>query len=455
MRTRIQVLALAVLAVVALPGAACDSLLEVDTPYTIAAESVDPVNDAATFANSAWQNFVDSHSTMVVYTAWFTNEMRVGDTFPTRNEFGRRFLDDRNSTLSGEVWDGLARAVAAAEDGLALLQSELGDDNINITRLYLASAYATLDMAEAFCTGVVRQSPDAAPGSPLPEGSPELTKAQMLDHAIARFQQAVSSGTAVGTATGTDLANAARVGMARANLFAGNTGSVAGSLGSIPAGFEFDLVYVDDPSNRGRLGNDLHSYSSATASRESGVVGPEWRALGAGSDVSGTGTFTGEEAGDARVSWEYDGRTAQDGVHEYVYQTSHPGWDAPDVLASELEAQYLIEQATGTDASRLTLINARRTANGLSTVTAADFADSDAILEELLYQKGLDFWLTGRRMPDWRWYIGDGATTRTADFRFIIKPTDTYYKPSVGIMGTDVCWPLPYNEYSRNPDINR
>lgn len=455
MRTRNNVLALAVLAIVALPGVACDSLLEVDTPDTIAATTVDPINDAATFANSAWQNFVDSHSTMVVYTAWFTNELRVGDTFPTRNEFGRRFLDDRNGTMAG-VWDGLARAVAAAEDGLALLQGELGDNNVNITRLYLASAFSTLDMAEAFCTGVVRQSEDAAPGSPLPQGSPELTKAQMLDHAIARFEQAVSSGTAVGTATGTELANAARIGLARANLFAGNTGAVAASLGAIPAGFEFDAVYVDDPSNRGRLGNDLHAFSSATATRESAVVGPEWRALGAGNDISGTGTFTAEEAGDARVSWEYDGRTAQDGVHEYVYQTTHPGWDAPDVLASELEAQYLIEQATGTDASRLTLINARRTAAGEPTVTAGDFGnDSDAILEELLYQKGLDFWLTGRRMPDWRWYTGDGATTRSTDFHFIIKPTDTYYKPSVGIMGTDVCWPLPYNEYSRNNDINR
>lgn len=456
MRTRIQkALALAVLAVVALAGAACGDLLDVKTPDTIAANTVDPLEDAATFANSAWQNFVDVHSTMVVYTGWFTNELLVGDTYPTRNEFGRRFLDDRsNGTLSGEVWDPLARAVASAEDGLALLQPALGDDNISITRLYLASAFSTLDMAEAFCTGVVRQTADA-PASPLPEGSPELTKAQMLAHAIARFQQAISSGTAVGTSEGTTLANAARIGLARANLFAGNSGDVASSLGSIPAGFEFDAVYVDDPSNRGRLGNDLHSFSSSTALRESGVVGPEWRVLGAGQDVSGDGTFTADEAGDPRVAWEYDGRLAQDGVYAYVYQTTHAGWDAPLVLASELEAQYLVQEATGTDASRIALINQQRTAAGQPTVAAADFPDSDAILEELLYQKGLDFWLTGRRMADWRWYTGDGATTRSTDLFFIIKPTDEYYKSDVGVMGNQVCFPLPYAEYSRNPDISR
>lgn len=456
MRTRIRnSLALAVLAFVALTSASCDSLLDVETPYTIAAESVDPVEDAATFANSAWQNYVDAFSTMAVYTAWFTNELRVGDTFPTRNEFGRRFLDDRNGTMAG-VWDGIARAIASAEDGLTLLQPELGDEDISIARLYLASGFATMAMSEAFCTGVVRQSEDAAPGSPLPVGSPELTRAQMLEHVIARLGQAASSGDAVGTAEGEDIANAARIGMARANLYAGNNGQVASSLGSVPADFVFNAVYVDDPSNRGRLGNDVHAFSSATATRESGVVGPEWRALGAGSDISDDTPFAGEETGDSRVTWEYDGRTAQDGVHEFVYQTSHPGWDAPLAVASELEAQYLIEQATGTDQSRVDLINQQRAAAGQPAgLTTGDFADSDAILEELLYQKGLDFWLTARRMPDWRWYTGDGATSRSTDFRFIIEPTDDYYKPAVGEMGDDVCWPLPYNEYSRNDDIDR
>jgi hypothetical protein len=435
--------AVGLVAVITLTVSACDSLLDVETPYTIAANSIDPVEDAATFSNSAWQNFAVSLGDAALYEGWFTNELRVGDTFPTRNEYGRRFLDDRNSTMAG-LWDNLSRAVASSEDAIVDL-GELEDSNINVTRLYLAAGFSALTMADGWCTGVIRAGGPEAP-------TPELTKAQMLDHAIMRFEQAVASGTANGTADGIAMANAARVGLARANLFAGNNGAVASAVSGVPADFEYTAVYIDDASSRGRLGNGVYAFSGSTASRESGVVGPEWRALGQGEDVSAAAPYAAEMPGDARVSWKYDGRTAQDGVHGFVFQTSMPGWDAPIMVASGLEARYLVEQAGGTDASRMALINERRSANGLDPFAGGD---SDTILEELLHQKGRDFWLMGRRMADWRWYTGDGSINRTAHFRFIIEPTDQYYKPEVGGMGDDICFPLPYREYSRNPDINR
>lgn len=435
--------AVGLVAVIALTVGACDSILEVETPYTIAANSIDPVEDAATFSNSAWQNYAVSLGDAALYEAWFTNELRVGDTFPTRNEFGRRFLDDRNSTMAG-IWDNLSRAVASAEDGIVDLD-ELEDTNINVTRLYLAAGFAALTMADGWCTGVIRAGGPEAP-------TPELSTAQMLDHAITRFEQAIASGTANGTDDGIAMANAARVGLARAHLFAGNNGQVAGAVAGVPADFTYEAVYIDDASNRGRLGNGIYYYSGASPLRESGVVGPEWRALGQGEDVTAEAPFAAEMAGDARVAWKYDGRTAQDGVHAYVFQTTMPLWSSPIVVASGLEARYLTEQASGTDASRMALINERRAANGLDPFGGGD---SDTVLEELLHQKGRDFWLTARRMADWRWYTGDGSINRTAHFRFIIEPTDDYYKPEVGGMGTDICFPLPYNEYSRNPDIDR
>ncbi len=439
--------AVALLAAASVAVTGCDNFLDVKTPYTIAAASVDPVNDALAFSSSSWQNYVEALGDFAVYEAWFTNSLRVGDTFPTRNEFGRRFIDDRtNGTLNTELWTPISTAVASAEDGLVLLE-ELDDSNINRTRLYLTSAFGSLTMAESFCTGVIREGP----GAP----SPELTKSQMLEHAIERFQQTISSGTANGTADGVAMANAARVGLARAHLFHGDLSAVAGDVSAVPAGFQYNATYVDDPGNRGRLGNTVFAFSGRTANRESGVVGPEWRALGQGVDVSSTQPFAGEVDGDARVSWRYEGRTAQDGVHAFVFQTTHDGWDAPLVVASELEARYLVQQASGTEASRIALINERRAANGQPTMDAGDFTGPDAVLEELLFQKSLDFWLTARRMADWRWYTGDGATARGTHFRYVLEPTDAYYKPEVGGMGDQVCFPLPYNEYSRNTDINR
>jgi starch-binding outer membrane protein, SusD/RagB family len=425
----------ALLVGVGLGTAACDDFMDVRVTDTIAAETVNPLEDAATFSNSAWQNFQVIFGHIAVYKAWFTNEMRVGDTFPTRNEFGRRAIQDDNSSSNGELWAPRSRAVASAEDALVLLD-ELPESNINRTRLYLASGFSALVMAEAFCTGVIRRGPGAS--------TPELTTQQMLDHAIERFGQAVSSGQANGTATGTAIAHAARVGLARAHLFGGNAGQAASFAGQVPADFVYNAVYVDDPGNRGRLGNYVYFYSSTAPVRQSGVVGPEWMELGVGEDVSPSQRYADLVEGDPRVRWRFDNRLAQDGVHDYVFQTRHPSWASPLPVASGLEARYLVAEATGTLADRLALINERRAANGQAPFVSAD---ANEVLTELLYQKGLDFWMTGRRMGDWR--------RNPNNVRFILGPNDEYYKPDVGDMGSQTCFPLPWQEYSRNDDIDR
>jgi starch-binding outer membrane protein, SusD/RagB family len=428
-------LAIWMVAGVGLYGTACADFLDVRITDTIAAETIDPLQDASTFANSAWQNFTVVFPAMAVYGAWFTNEMRVGDTFPTRNEFGRRDIVDDNGTANGEMWVPLSRAVSSAEDALILLD-ELPDTNINMARLYLSSGFSGLIMAEHYCTGVIRKGPDSP--------TPELSTQQMLDHAIERLGQAVTAGNANGTAAGTAIVNAARVGLARAYLFGGNAAQAAAAASQVPADFVFNAVYVDDPANRGRLGNTLFAFSGRQANRESGVVGPEWRAIGEGEDVSTAQLYAAEVEGDPRVSWRYEGRTSQDGVHPYVFQTRWDGWGAAMPVATGLEARYLVAEATGTVDERRALINERRAAFGHD---AFDSTDPDAVLEELLFQKNLDFWLTARRMPDWR--------RNPNHMRYILGPGDTYYKPEVGAMGSQTCFPLPWQEYTRNDDINR
>ena len=87
-----------------------DSFFEVSDPDILEASNIDPEADGPTLARSAFQNLVDAYGDHIVYSAWWSHEARVGDTFPTRNEFGRRFLDDTNGTLNSEVWTPLARA---------------------------------------------------------------------------------------------------------------------------------------------------------------------------------------------------------------------------------------------------------------------------------------------------------------------------------------------------------
>ena len=400
------------LAGLVLTSAGCDSLLEVTDPDVVEADKIDLVSDQETFSRSAYHNFVSVLGSLIVYGAWFTNEARVGDTFPTRNEFGLRTVDYRtNGTLNDEVWEPLSLAVATSEEVLELL-ADLPDagSNVNIARAALSAGYSVLYMAEMFCDGTIRVGP-------------KLSTNQMLDHAISRFQQAVSTGDAEGSAEGKAIANAARVGLARAYLFKRDKANAATVAAQVPADFEYSVAYFDDPADRGRLGNDVYSF---TVSRLSFVVGPEWRAI-ADADTL-----------DNRIAYVDAGRTAQDSELHFYHQDKYKSWSAPIRLASGLEAKYIAAEA-GTMADQLALINERRTAFGYPTFNSAD---PDAVLAELMYQKAIDFWIEGQRMGDWR---RNGAAVP-----FVPAPGTPYYKS--GTIGNQTCLPVPAAERDNNPN---
>jgi len=401
----------------ALQLAACEGAMEVRNPNIVVADEVDPEQDAATFARSAFQNLATAYGGIVVYTAWFTNEARVGDTFPTRNEYGRRLIDNRNGTHNSEVWAPLALAMESSEGVLDILE---GKSDANVARAALTAGYSALLMAEAFCEGAIRVDRSAEYAQPQ-------SKDQMLDHAINRFELAISAGDAAGGAEGTSLANAARVGLARAYLFKGDNANAVSAANQVPDDFNFNLNYVDDASARGRLSNNVHIFSNA---RESLVVGPEWRQIA--------------DDGDERIKYIDGERMAQDGVHNFYIQQKYPNYAAPIRLASGLEARYIAAEASGDVTEQLALINERRAEFGQAPYAGPN--DANSVLTELLFQKGLDFWLEAKRMGDWR---------RNPDnVKFIIKPSDEYYKPDVGPMGSDTCFPLPAAETDHNPNFS-
>lgn len=401
----------------ALQLAACEGAMEVRNPNIVVADEVDPEQDAATFARSAFQNLATAYGGIVVYTAWFTNEARVGDTFPTRNEYGRRLIDNRNGTHNSEVWAPLALAMESSEGVLDILE---GKSDVNVARAALTAGYSALLMAEAFCEGAIRVDRSAEYAQPQ-------SKDQMLDHAINRFELAISAGDAAGGAEGTSLANAARVGLARAYLFKGDKANAVSAAKQVPDDFNFNLNYVDDASARGRLSNNVHIFSNA---RESLVVGPEWRQIA--------------DDGDERIKYIDGERMAQDGVHNFYIQQKYPNYAAPIRLASGLEARYIAAEASGDVTEQLALINERRAEFGQAPYAGPN--DANSVLTELLFQKGLDFWLEAKRMGDWR---------RNPDnVKFIIKPSDEYYKPDVGPMGSDTCFPLPAAETDHNPNFS-
>ncbi len=412
-------------AAVVITTAGCGDLLDVRNPGIIDAATVDPAANAETFSRSALQSFARSYGDHIIYTAWFTNEMWVGDTFPTRNEFGMRMVDDRNGTYNNDVYQPLAQALAQSE-GAADFSQE-ADSPVDYARARLSSGFSLVLMGEAYCQGVIT-------------GGPALSTQETLGQAIGRFDAAI--GAAQG-ATGTEAASyhrAAQVGAARAHLQLGNYNEAISYASAVPADFEYALPYVDDAGSRTRLGNTVFFYSRG-GSRESLVVPPHYREMGV--------EFVGGEPvsdGDSRISY-FDAapQQPQDQTLHFFSQLKFPTWASAIRLASGLEARYIVAEAElhqGSPANALLLINERRAAGGQGAFAGT----GDAVLAELMDQRSRDFWLEAKRMGDWRRNMGAVPN--------ILQPGDAYYKDvQGGTVQNQTCWPMPFQEYNSNENI--
>ena len=344
---------LAVTALLVASAACTNKFVSVTNPNVIDASTVDPTSGAATLALSAQQNYATGLGWLALYGAWFSEEANVSDTFPTRNEFGFRLISDLNGSLNTDVWAPISLAAASAK---AVLDLTLPNptSNINLARAATFRGFAILQIATDFCTTAL-------------SSGPELTSAQALDSAIFWFGKGIDVGKANATADGIALANAALVGRARAKLQKGDKAGAAADAAAVPAGFQFDLRYTDDLSNRTRLSNRLYQF---TFDRASVSVAPWYR------------------TNDPRVPYLAPGVTKlnpQDAVPGGFYQqTKFNAYGASIRLASRLEADYIAAEA-GDATAQLALINARRLANGKTPYAGA--TDAASVLAELFNQR--------------------------------------------------------------------
>ena len=410
---------------VALTATACDDFLRVKNPTVIEASTIDPVADAPTFANSALNNLFIAADNVAVYQAWFTGEAWLGDTFPTRNDIAKRQIDFTNTTLSGEVFNPLARAVASGERTLELLEGATGTGTaLNVARAAFASGYSIQLMAETFCEVVISSGLDEKLGAPM-------TPAAGAAAAAERFQQVITSGQAAGGTDGTRLVNAARVGLARALLFQGDYAGAIAAAQLVPATFAYIIPRVDDPSNRGALGNTVFNFSR---DRPSLVVPPYFRALNdprVTSVLGGTGFPLKTQGNDL----------------DFYRQQKYLDYGADMRLASGLEARYIIAEAQlkqGNPAAAVALI-AERAATG-SAVDGDNFADTpDDVLTELLDQRARDFYLEAQHMGTW---LRNGYETP-----YVYRAGSAYYAEANTTVGTQTCMPVPSGEVQNNPNF--
>ena len=92
---------------------------------------------------------------------------------------------------------------------------------------------------------------------------------------------------------------------------------------------------------------------------------------------------------------------------------------------------------------QLTLINARRAANGQAAYAGA--TDATSVLAELFFQRAFEFYLEGKHLADFR-----RAPAATPG---VTASGAAYFKPGYANTGTQTCYPLPRAERDNNPNM--
>jgi hypothetical protein len=409
----------ATIGVAALAFSGCNT--DVSNPSVVDASTIDPVADARVFSLSAQQDFYVAYAgqgsqsgNYINISAAYSNETWMGVARNETTDIARHAIVDTNLDLNSQFWVPLQTAIGTNDQVLSVLKgTPTFNTDIAVARASVWSGFAVELLGESFCQGVLHVGP-------------ALTPAQMLDSAIARFQQGIAvAGAITGSAEATKLLNAARVGLARAYLQKGDNANALATANLVPPTFVATTVHVDDPQARSRVGNGVFLTSSGTGQ----TVATPYRLLG-----------------DPRVTFVDANANTQTGGLRLFRQTKYTSVTTPVRIASGLEARYIAAEAqlkiNGTTAPALALIAERRTAGNQPAFTGTTTA---AVLAELMDQRARDFWLEGK-------HLGDVIRNPTAA-ALVPAANSPFYRPEFGTFQPLVCLPVPFAEKSNNPNF--
>ena len=434
-----------------LPLAGCN-ILEVVDPDIVTPESLESDIGLQVLRNGALGEFTEAYSggaqndAIIMLGGLMTDEWMHSGTFTTRFRVETRNIDLDNGNLenlfrnlqrSRVSLEGVAARIEAATSVPSELSGALGE-------MYYYAGMTYIAFAENYCNGV--------PFSVQPEtgetefGAPQ-TRDQILDRAVARFNSALSASGVSG-----DIANAARVGLGRAEVNRGNYTAAAAAVSSVPDDF---VLLSYHSSNSVIQRNSIYEYN---------VIGGRW-SLG---DTEGINGLDFRTAGDPRITSALCPACAFDkgeqvpgtpALTDNWSYTNYSSWDDPVPLATGIEARLIEAEAmlASSPAGWLAELNGLRGQwASLASVVRGDASGTLPVLAmpgtaagmEDLHFRERAFWLfsTGHRLGDLRRLIrqyGRGAET--------VFPTGAFWKPGANY-GTDVNIPVPRDEQN-NPEF--
>jgi hypothetical protein len=412
----VAALAVAAAGAAAACGDAVDRLLAVETPSRLADSAFLVPANARPITTSAQVDFECAYNSYVVASGLAAGELADGSQTAARWSYDRREVQSgealyaTGSCVGLGVYTPISTARFTNDQALTRLEgwTDAEVPNRGLLRLNAAvyAGYSYVLLAEGFCSAAVNVGP-------------ELTTANLLDSAEARFSRAVELAGGVTGARRDTLLNAAYVGRARARLGRGNRAGAAEDAARVPVAFVLNATAGNAPDRRvNRAFQQNYAARSVT-------VAPAYRGL------------TVQGAPDPRVRVVDSLRNTPNGLRLWV-QTKYPGLASPIPLASGVEAQLILAEAQGGAAGVATLNALRgRPGVGLPALTAAEAADFTATLFE---ERRRQLFLQGTRWFD----------LRRANLPLVPAPGAAY--ANGGSYGTQRCWPLPDVERAANPN---
>ena len=410
-RTTHRVVRWAAPAALAFTLAGCE--LDATNPGPIQADALDQPAALPSLVAGAGRDLAEALNWVAYTGAAVARELHpAGSTaafgISVRQQVGKLADDDGD-----EWWNFSQRARWTAEDAVDRGKRVLGADaakSATVAQALVWAGFANRHLGENFCEAVIN-------------GAAPEAYTVYFQRAEANFTEAITVATA---ANNTTLRDAATAGRASVRLSLGNTAGAATDAAAIADAFVYRMPY---------FGTELDQYNriywaGANQPYRAHTVWNTWFETYRKSTLDPRVPFDSSATilvGDAAVG--------DLGRVRWYFQTKHNSLASPINLASGWEMR-LIEAETkliGNDIpGAMTLINKHRVALGESPWVAAT---TDEAWTALKRERGIELWLEGRRLGDYkRWAAANRPGT--AD----------------DMSGRDLCFATSLSEKQTNPN---
>ncbi len=438
---------LVLLLILPVAAAGCDSLDELlvaNNPERIAEDGLNDPLLVEVLTNSVVGGFSAMYDDPFIWRgSMFTDEQITGINWESTARLSQRLVqyDEGDPDL---MFSSISRVRALADSVSGRFRTLIDDASSSgsMATALVYAGYSHIMMGDAMC------------GAVFDVGETILDRSQIYARGVPRLEEALTVARAAGRG---DLANLARVGLARTHLNLGQNDEAVRYATDVPEDFVHWVEYEQTSSS----GTNLVLWSRINGGNHSLGVHPKFLngPFGTQDIVEGQTDprvqhTTSWSLGHNRLTQLYkpfqslpfsgfNGETIAEGGAPPFYDR---GTDIK--LASGLEALHHLYEAAGPDAmgpagSTLEFVNARRAFGKQDPV---DLSGSE-LMAELREQRARDLYMGGFRLGDLRRWLANG----TGDF----FPRGTHPTTEWGAYGNATCFPLPLEEYEGNPNLTK